>query len=580
MLGTTMDLPVGLQRERRRLAVVTRDPLVLAIAVLTLLGLVLRLIYVLHSGFVTEVTEYDDGAYFGSAVRLTHGILPYRDFFLVHPPGITLLMVPSALLAKVIGTSGGLVSGRVLEALAGTASIPLTGLLVRHRGLLATVIACGLMAVYPEAIAASHTVLLEPWLVLFTVLGAVLLFDGDQLTARRRRLIFAGVAIGFAGAVEVYAIIPAAVLLGICLLAPAGSADLSRWKRTLTVAGGMAAGFLVPVAPLALTAPTKFYESIFLAQSAQIGHHKLTVPRVGLSDRLYKLAGLGDLHVSGQDAHFSFLFHLAVPLKVLIVLVILILIPIVVGIPAWLMISRRHYPTPLEWYALASTGLVLAMFMWPSEFYYHFAAFMVPFLAPAIALPLARLAQPDTAEPEPESDAEPVSKPASEPLSPVGWLRGNWAIATVALVIVLFSTYQAKDESGVAPSLPSQVITQAQRLIPPGSCVVSDTATLLLLADRFSSSAPGCTVMVDGLGTDLALSHGLTPETGAGAVPAVTSVWRQAIGHAQYLWLTAEYTRRIPVTPALASYMKQCFQTIDTDAYGDTILRRTKACGS
>ncbi len=84
-------------------------------------------------------------------------------------------MVPSALLAKVVGTGGGLASGRILEVLAGTASIPVTGLLVRHRGTLATVIACGLMAVYPEAIAAAHTVLLEPWLVLFTLLGAVLI---------------------------------------------------------------------------------------------------------------------------------------------------------------------------------------------------------------------------------------------------------------------------------------------------------------------------------------------------------------------------------------------------------------------
>ena len=34
----------------------------------------------------------------------------------------------------------------------------------RHRGALATVIACGIMAVYPDSIQAAKTVLVEPWL--------------------------------------------------------------------------------------------------------------------------------------------------------------------------------------------------------------------------------------------------------------------------------------------------------------------------------------------------------------------------------------------------------------------------------
>ena len=63
----------------------------------------------------------------------------------------------------------------------------LGGLLVRHRGVLATVIACGIMAVYPDSIQAAKTVLVEPWLVLFCLLGALALFDGDHLATRTRR---------------------------------------------------------------------------------------------------------------------------------------------------------------------------------------------------------------------------------------------------------------------------------------------------------------------------------------------------------------------------------------------------------
>jgi alpha-1,2-mannosyltransferase len=538
-------LPVRSQRERRRLGAALRDPLVLMIAGLTLVGLGLRLLYLLHHGYLLGLTEYDDGAYFGSAVRLTQGILPYRDFALVHPPAITLLMVPSALLAKVAGTSTGLASARILEVLAGTASIPMTGLLVRHRGALAVVISCGLMAVYPEAIAASHTVLLEPWLVLFTLAGAALLFDGDQLTASRRRLTCAGVALGLAGAVEAWAVIPAAILLVLCLTAPPSGRSRLKWAATF--AGGMAGGFLVTVAPFALAAPTKFYQDVVLAQAAQISP-RLDASRVRKLDRLYRLTGLSDIHFDGPRALLKFLFiHLSPPLTLVVGAVSVILVLVVAGGPILLLLARRHFPTPLEWFALASTCLVTAMFLWPSEFYYHFAAFLAPFLALAIALPLTRIIE----------------------------VRRTWVTASAALVIAVFAIIQVTAERGLQPTVPAPAITAAARLIPPGSCVVSDTTVLLQLANRFNSAAPGCSDMVDGLGTDLALSRGLTPETGAGAVASVARTWRQAIGHAQYLWLSAEYTRRIPVTAALSSYLHHDFRLIYADDYGDKLYRRT-----
>ena len=165
-------------------------PVTLVIVAATLLALILRLYYLSRPGFLLSVNEYDDGPYFGSAVRLVYGALPYRDFLIVQPPGITLLMIPAALLSKVTGTAWGMAAGRLLTAGAGAAAVALTGLLVRHRGVLATVIACGIMAVYPDAIQATKTVLVEPWLVLFCLLGALAIFDGDHLTTRTKRLLW------------------------------------------------------------------------------------------------------------------------------------------------------------------------------------------------------------------------------------------------------------------------------------------------------------------------------------------------------------------------------------------------------
>ena len=232
-------------------------PVTLIIVAATLLGLLLRLYRFSRPGFLLSVNEYDDGPYFGSAVRLVYGALPYRDFLIVQPPGITLLMTPVALLSKVTGTAWGMAIGRILTSLAGAAAVALAGLLVRHRGALATVIVCGIMAVYPDSIQAAKTVLVEPWLVLFCLIGALAVFDGDRLTGKTRRLVWGGVAFGFGGAVELWAIFPVIVIAVLALRLP---------RQLLAYAGGVTAGFAVPVLLFAALAPRKFYEDIIVAQ--------------------------------------------------------------------------------------------------------------------------------------------------------------------------------------------------------------------------------------------------------------------------------------------------------------------------
>lgn len=51
-----------------------------------------------------QYLEYDDGVWFGTAVRLAHGILPYRSFVDDQPPGVPVLMLPFALWSRSVGT--------------------------------------------------------------------------------------------------------------------------------------------------------------------------------------------------------------------------------------------------------------------------------------------------------------------------------------------------------------------------------------------------------------------------------------------------------------------------------------------
>ena len=142
-------------------------PVGAVIAVATLVALAIRGVQLAQPGHLLGVGDYDDGADFGSALRLIQGLVPYRDFIIVQPPGITLLMIPAAAISKLAGTAWAIGVGRILTVLVSAAAVVLGGLLVRHRGVFATIVTCGIIAIYPGSAQAAHTVLLEPWLTAF-----------------------------------------------------------------------------------------------------------------------------------------------------------------------------------------------------------------------------------------------------------------------------------------------------------------------------------------------------------------------------------------------------------------------------
>jgi hypothetical protein len=500
------------QRSLRRL--VPRTPAGIVIAAATLLGLALRGYQLARSGHLLGVTEYDDGADFGSALRLVNGAIPYRDFVTVQPPGITLLMLPAALLSKLTGTAGAMAAARILTAAAGGAGVLLGGLLVRHRGLLAVIVTCGILAVYPGSVQSAHTVLLEPWLVLACLAGAVAVFDGDQ-PAGGRRLAWGGAALGFAGAIKVWAIIPVAVILVL---------SLPRPRQAARFLGGVAAGFLIPVLPFALAAPRGFYDGVIVAQLARSG------ARVPFWFRIQQMTGL----IAGH------------PPDVILAVAAVAAVALVAGLFAGAWLMTRRPPPALDLFAVVSAALVVAAFLLPDDFYYHYPGFLAPFLAMSLALPASTLLAGETG---------PGAALAGQPGAP-RLHRLRWPVAGLAglvLVVLPFAVPRAED----APT-PVYRVTAVQRVIPPGACVLTDQASLLIAANRFTSDVPGCSLMVDGTGTDFVLGHGRDGFS-AGSVPAVAAVWRQAFGAAQYVLLTPVNARRIAWTPALRSYFRRNF---------------------
>jgi hypothetical protein len=482
-----------------------------------LIALALRLWFLFVPGLMS-VTQFDDGPYFGSAVRLIHGALPYRDYAFVQPPGITELMSPAALESYLGGTAWALVIARFLCVFAGTAAVVLAGFLVRHRGALAVLLTGGIIAIYPAAAASSRTVLLEPWLVLFCLAGAVAVFDGDRLTSRTRRLLWGGVAFGFGGAIKVWAIVPVLVIIVLCL---------PQVRRAAVFAGGVAAGFLIPVLPFVIAAPGRFYDDVVVAQLARVGNRTAAWKRFNT--------------MLGTPKVLS-------PTTVVVLAIIVVVVVIAAHIAASL-VTRRP-PAPLDWFALVSAALIVVMFVWPPYYAAHYAAFLGPFLALSVALPVARLAEGLTSR-RATGDQPAAVQPAAPWLARAG-------LIVLGLAVLAGAAAQAAPPTSQTARFDVPSVTL--RMVPKGACVLTDSAVYLLVADRFTSTVPGCSQMVDSLGTDLALGDGRRPGSGAGRVPAVSQAWRQAFGAAGWVLLTSKSSVRIPWNPALLAYFHSNFR--------------------
>jgi alpha-1,2-mannosyltransferase len=489
----------------------------MVIALATLAGLVLRCYQLSRPGFLLGVTEYDDGTDFGSAVRLIHGALPYRDFIMVQPPGITWLMAPVAAVTSPFGTVTGMAAARIFTALASAAAIPLGGLLTRHRGVLAVLVTCGTLAVYPDSLLAARTVLLEPWLVLFCLLGALAVFDGDQ-PVTGRRLIWGGAAFGFAGAVKVWAILPVLVILVLTARRP---------RQAGRFAAGVAAGFCLPVLPLALLAPVTFYRGVIIAQLV-----RSDVQRIPAASRLQDMLGLAHLPAASTS-----------PLVVTGVAVIVVVAALMAA-GSWL--SHRP-PPPLDWFAAVTCLLVVAAFLWPADFYEHYAAFLAPFLALALALPIARIV---------------ATLPQRGKRARLGRVARRAATVIAAVTLAALAVLQGIAESHLASAVPASELSVAEHIIPAGACVLTDQVSYPIAINRFVSTGPGCSLMVDGVGSDYALSQGHNGLTGAGRTPAVQQLWLSAFRAARYVWLTGMASRRIPWTPQLTAYLRTHFRPL------------------
>jgi len=381
---------------------------------------------------------YDDGVYFSSAVAFVHGLLPYRDFLLLHPPGTMLALAPFGALTTWVDDSDALVAARVGFLLVGAVNAVLVTRIARRWGTAAMVVGGVLYAVSYAAAWAERITLLEPLGSLSLLGGTVLLLRGldrpGGLSSRAASgwVWAGGAALGLGVTVKIWGVVPLAVVLA-WLLVTAG------WRVAVRACAGAAGAVVVVVAPFALAAGSDMFRMVVLDQ---LGRPRQSGS--GLEQRLAWIAGTGNAEwVETPTA------------QVALVLAVLGFVALA-AVAAWARDRGRLWVALL----VVQTTVLLAS---PSA-YQQYAAFVTPALVLVVA--------------------------AAVSLVPA---RGREAVA--AVVCVGFTLGAGVTATPRVVAFPA---TEVEAHLPPTGCIRADSPGVLALTDVLSRDlARGCELPVD-----------------------------------------------------------------------------------
>ncbi|HEV2362174.1 MAG TPA: hypothetical protein VGS21_10770, partial [Acidimicrobiales bacterium] len=211
--------------------------------------------------------------------------------------------------------------------------------------------------------------------------------------------------------------------------------------------------------------------------------------------------------------------------------------------------------TSFEWFALGSTAVVTLGLLVPGEFFYHYAAFLAPFLGITVAIAVDRLclsASGTTATGTPRNVGahSPRRPPQVTGIGP-RIVTGVAVLAAIVLCVHQFGNEQKEAYPDYGPLVAT--------LIPSGACVVSDNAAVTLTTDRFVAASSACQPPADASGTSLSLDKGRNLLTPGSASPALIALWMGALRHADFVILDGNVKRLMPLDGQVKQYLDANF---------------------
>ena len=461
------------------------------------------------------VHAYDDGVYLAAPTRLLQGALPYRDFAYLHPPGGPLLFLPLGLVAHLFSEQSAMVVARMVTGGAWVADAVLGAFVLRARGR-AAMLAGGLcLACFPLAVTAYGSLLLDPFMVLLILLGMAALIDGSGgVTVSRRRLLLGGIALGFACAVKLWAVLPIAAVLVVCLW-------LNSVRRSRPVLLGIILGVGIPTLLALAIAPVQFVHEVVVTQVVRTPPNGTTWSVGSRISSITGLDGLGNIHVS-SDTSIAALIALAA------LTVVVFLYPV-----------RR---LPLDWMILLATILVVPAMLIVREFYVSYAWFPSVMLALLIGVDVGRV-------------TAILRRLPFRSIGGAGRGAATWLVA-LAVSAVCVAIVLPKDEAYARGYLSnaSNPGPELAQYISPGACVVFDEATLAINANRLISSA-SCPPLVDPFGQWLVDEPENPPPSSGPYTDDLVRFWTQTLQQADYLIEVAPQSDFIPWTASVSAYV-------------------------
>ena len=419
-------------------------------AVLFVIALGARLIPAIVHGGLTGNYGYDASVYYAAADGFVHGRMPYRDFVLLHPPGIMLVDSPFAALGSLTSDTVGFAAANLTFAVIAAVSAVLVTRVARMLGLPRRAALAGgvVYALWFGSFAAEYEARLEPLGCALLLCGLLAMLHSRAASAagdgRRASwlAVGSGLALGGAISVKIWWLVPLVVVIGWQLVI-----DRSPRRAGWMAFGVLIAGVLVDL-PFLLIARSAMWRMVVLDQ---LGRPVNTTPL-----RSFGYMSLGWL--SRNASHTRLVVGVSIAAAVVVVL----------AWRAWRIPAARLV-------VVLFAAQVIQIAVDPSwfGFYADFVTVSLSLLAAAGLSPSSRTA------------AQPmVSKPSDR----VGWLAPGLAVA------MLLSLVWTLPRDLIAPFPGGRLSEAAERY----RCVLSDAPMSLIDMNLLSRDFHnGCPNIVD-----------------------------------------------------------------------------------
>ncbi len=233
---------------------------VIGLAAICLLAFSVRLTGIFRGGGLYGLGNYDDGVHFGAALGLVNGLVPYRDFLLLHPPGVVLALTPFAAVSWLVGEPHAMAAARLSWMALGAVNAVLCGLVIRPLGRIPALVTALFYALCIGAVYVEHTPLHESAATTVLLLALVivrLLGAGERIG--RGHYVTAGLLLGISPVVKIWGVVVVLVVVG-CL------AYLRGRRPALTVLLASTASCAALCLPFFIAAPERMWRMVVVAQ--------------------------------------------------------------------------------------------------------------------------------------------------------------------------------------------------------------------------------------------------------------------------------------------------------------------------